>query len=306
MIVDAHAHIFQDIHGFSGGQSTSGLGYGKVHNGVSAIQFMPPLSETTIHSCEMLIAQMDWAEVAKAVLLQGPFYGDNNDYVLDAVRQYPDRLIAMAYLDPWEKDVQRHYAQLFENKEFAGVKLECSALTGLMSKHKHVRLESSELDWLWDDLQKRRLTLALDLGKIGSSSYQTKAIRHIATRHPELKIVIAHLGQPGPQMMIQQDLKSCWAEQIDLGLLTNVWFDTSALPHYFPDEQFPFPTAARLIREVIEKVGPDKVLWGTDVPGLLTVVTYPQLVYMAESHLHFLNPADKAKVLGGNAMKVYG
>ena len=44
-------------------------------------------------------------------------------------------------------------------------------------------------------------------------------------RHSRLRIVIAHLGQPRPEAESAPELWKLWEEQVDLGLLDNVWFD---------------------------------------------------------------------------------
>ena len=67
-IVDAHAHIFPQIHGQVGSGPTKGLGYGRMLVGSDEIQLMPAHNEETIYSAEMLLANMDWAGVERAVL----------------------------------------------------------------------------------------------------------------------------------------------------------------------------------------------------------------------------------------------
>ena len=64
--------------------------------------------------------------------------------------------------------------------------------------HPDAKLDMLNIAWLWEELERRRLVLTLDLGAIGSCSYQTGAVRAIAEGHPDLRIVIAHLGQPNP------------------------------------------------------------------------------------------------------------
>jgi hypothetical protein len=79
--------------------------------------------------------------------------------------------------------------------------------------------------------------------------------------------------------------------------------DTAALHDYLQDEGYPFPSARHYIQNAINVTRPDKILWGTDIPGLLTVATYRHLVRAAYEHTDFLSTGDQAKVLGGNAIK---
>jgi predicted TIM-barrel fold metal-dependent hydrolase len=306
MLIDAHAHIFPRVSGLNAAGPTRGLGYGRIAVGDQEGQLLPPLNELTAYTPGMLLAHLDWAGVDRAVLLQGPFYGECNAYVRAAVGRYPDRLVGAAYLDPWASDWRSQYEQLFAAPGFRAVKLECSEATGLCGFHPDARLDDPGIAWLWADLEARGATLTLDLGAIGSRSYQTLAVRAIAERHAALKIVIAHLAQPTPAAQADPDRWRLWEQQIDLGRLPNVWFDSSALPAYLQAEGYPFPSAERYLRQAIERIGPAKVMWGTDQPGLLSHATYPQLVRLAELHTAFLSPGEQALVLGGNAIHVYG
>ena len=121
-----------------------------------------------------------------------------------------------------------------------------------------------------------------------------------------MTIVIAHLAQPTPWSESETRLWCLWQEQIDLGLLPNVYFDTAALPAYLPGEDFPYPSAARYLELAVGRIGAGKIMWGTDQPGLLGVLSYPQLVRLGRLHTDFLAPEDRAAVLGETAMRVYG
>ena len=305
MIVDAHAHIFPNVRGMTSAGPTSGIGYGRIMVGTEIQQLIPPYGPETIFTPQMLIANLDWAGVERAVLLQGPFYGECNSYLLEALELYPSRLCGLAYLDPWEDGARELLEPVITDSAFKGIKLECSVATGLCGIHPGARLDSPEIRWLWKEMEDRRLTLVLDLGKVGSASYQTNAVRAIAEHHPALKIVIAHLGQPGLEIEKTSALWELWKEQIDLGKLSNVWFDCAALPAYYPQENFPFPSAAKYLQMAIDRIGPSKVMWGSDQPGLLSHASLPQLVKMIQLHLEFLPPDEQALVLGENAMRVF-
>ena len=306
MIIDAHSHIFPAVQGSTGAGATHGLGYGRIAVGDEKTQLLPPYNQTTVFTPEMLLANMDWAGVDKAVLLQGPFYGECNSYVLDALGRYPDRLMGAAYFDPWETSNRQEFETLIASSGFRVVKLECSEATGLCGIHPDAKLDMLDIAWLWDALERHGLVLTLDLGAIGSRSYQTAAVRTVAEEHPDLRIVIAHLGQPNPLAEAEVERWGLWLEQIDLGQLPNVWFDTAALPAYLPDEDFPYPTAERYLHLAVERIGPSKILWGTDLPGLLRHLNYPQLVKLAKLHTQSLSLDEQTMILGENAMRVYG
>ena len=81
--------------------------------------------------------------------------------------------------------------------------------------------------------------------------------------------------------------------------------DLASLPAHAKDEDYPYPGACKFIHKAVELVGVDKLLWGSDIPGLLTVATYSQLLDYISKHCEFLSESDKAKILGENALRVY-
>jgi predicted TIM-barrel fold metal-dependent hydrolase len=305
MLIDAHAHIFPEIRGLTAKGPTLSLDYGLASEGGEPVRVLPPYATETAYTPEMLLTNMDWAGVEKAVLLQGSFYGEWNEYTARAVRQHPDRLAGLAYFDPWKPDGKHRIAKVLDEYGFSGVKLECSAATGFFGIYPHASLDSPDLDWLWERLATRRLILVLDLGAVGSRSYQTGSVRKIAASHPDMRIVIAHLGQIRPEVQADPQAMRLWEDQIDLGLFPNVWFDCAALPAYFPGEDYPFPSAGSTIRKAVERIGPAKVLWGTDQPGLLTVASLPDLVKMVRIHTAFLPPTHQRMIFGDNVQGLF-
>jgi L-fuconolactonase len=175
----------------------------------------------------------------------------------------------------------------------------------LCGLYPQARLDDPEIAWLWAKLEQRGLVLVLDLGAVGSRSYQTGAVRRIAKTHPALKIVIAHLGQPTPTAETDATRWQLWRDQITLGCLPNVWFDTAALPAYLPNETFPYPSAERYLHLALEIIGPAKIMWGTDLPGLLGQATYRQLLQLVKLHTRTLSLQEQAMVLGENALRVF-
>lgn len=284
MIIDAHTHVFPAIKGKTADAD---------------------ISENIHHTPEMLIAQMDFIGVERAVLLQGPYYGECNSYIAEAVKKYPHRLTAAAYFDPWSQDSLEHFQAIYDMVVFRALKIEFSVPTGFSGIYKGITLDSDELEWLWTELEKRKMVLTLDLGGVGSASYRTNDVRRIAERHPRLNIVIAHLGQPMPALNTDPDLYDMWETQLKLAKIPNIWFDTASLATYFQEEKHPFESARKYFIKAVELAGTEKILFGSDIPGTLIHATYYQQKQMMELFVECLNAHEREKILGENAWKVY-
>jgi L-fuconolactonase len=286
VIVDAHAHVYEAVHGVTRDGPVRSF-------------------EPATFPVESLLAELSAAGVGGAVLLQGPVYGEANAYAAAACRSHLRQLAGQAYLDPWVDGAVDAFRAIEAAGDFRGIKLECSEPTGLLGLHPGRRLDEPGLDWLWDALEGRGRVLTLDLGNPGTSSYQTDAVRGIATGHPGLRIVVCHLGQPVAGIAHDLALLKAWQEQVSLAGLANVWLDCASLPAYFPGDRFPWPRAAAALRNGMEIAGPRKVLWGSDIPGMLTHGSYPRLLAYAQDALAQLSPTDRDRVFGGNALDVY-
>jgi predicted TIM-barrel fold metal-dependent hydrolase len=270
------------------------------------LRVLPPTAIETVHPPEVLIEHMDWVGVDKTVLLQGTFYGECNRYAAEAIQSWPDRFLGAAFLDPWSPGARHMFDKVVGELGFRAVKLELSEAAGLSGVHPGLRLDDPDVAWLWEAMEQHDFLLTLDLGAIDSISYQTDAIRNIIDQHPHLRVVIAHLCQPNPAAEQDEVLWKAWKEQITLAQHPYVWLDTAALPAYLVEEGYPFPSARRYIQMAVDLVGADKIMWGTDLPGLLTVATYRQLVDLGWAHTDFLSSEDQKKIMGLNAAEVYG
>lgn len=306
MIIDAHAHIMTAVRGQTATGPTRSLSWGRVRWGDETIQLLPPFNETTSFTAEMLLAQMDWAGVERAVLLQGPFYGEANAYIASALRRWPGRFLGAFAPDPRDQDVQRQFDQCVDDYGFRVVKFELTETTGLTGRYPDLDIDSPGFHWIYAEAQRRDLVITFDLGKGDSASYQTENVAAIARRYPALKFVIAHLAQPPIARPDDETLNAAWERQILLGRLPNVFFDTSALPAYSPAyDEYPYSAAQDYIHRAVELIGAEKIMWGTDAPGLLTSGSYRQLLNMIRVHCEFLSPGQKAQILGLNAARVY-
>jgi predicted TIM-barrel fold metal-dependent hydrolase len=76
---------------------------------------------------------------------------------------------------------------------------------------------------------------------------------------------------------------------------------------YADDEhEYPFPNQLKRLKRLYERVGPDKLMFGTDWPWVEHVRKYVQDVDAIRRHADFMSAKDKEKFLGLNALRYLG
>ena len=77
------------------------------------------------------------------------------------------------------------------------------------------------------------------------------------------------------------------------------------MPAKWPD--YPYPEGRKLLRELGDRVGAESLLWGSNSPcGMSQWCTCRQSLDFIRVHCDFLPAAEKALVLGGDAVRLFG
>ena len=169
----------------------------------------------------------------------------DDQYVARYVASCPERLIGFLSLDPtqpgWEEELRFGHQEL----KLRGIKL--------MPMYAGFRPDDPRLDSLWQYAQRHRLPVLLHTGTtfIAQAPLECTLPRHldpVATRFPEVPIIMAHLGHPYEGECVVTARKH-----------PHLFADISAL-HYRP---FQFYHSLMLVQEYGVW---DKVLFGTDYP----------------------------------------
>jgi len=306
MIVDAHVHVFPRVDSFTGSGELKSMGMGKVRRGTGEVfRLLPPAFGETCFRPETLVEYLDWVGVDKAVILQGGLYGFHNEYVADAVSKWPERLVGCALVDPMTQHATGVLRYAIEELGLKALKFECSEAYGLAGLHPKMQIDAPEWKNIFQEAKKHHLPLIFDPGLPGTIGYQVKGLRKLVESHPELDVVICHLGLPHPGLENSEDHYNAWKEMIALGENPNVWIDIASLPALFGDYEYPYPEAQRYLKMVYETLGSTRLLWGSDIPGILSQITYRQCLDLVKRNCSFLSPEEKENILGENAKKLF-
>jgi predicted TIM-barrel fold metal-dependent hydrolase len=128
VIIDAHVHLARELTGFR-----KPLRYGKVVDGGTVYQWLPPAFDPPASPPEVLLGYMDQAGVERAIIVQHHQYGDQNDTALAAVRQWPDRYDAYGYLGAFDQPNDPDRLERLIEGGLLGLKVELNSTRRLRS-----------------------------------------------------------------------------------------------------------------------------------------------------------------------------
>lgn len=278
-LIDAHTHVFDTLAGFGSRGELRAVGEGKAcwANG-DVISMIPQGMGDCSFTYDTLAACLRENGVERAILLQGSFYGFQNHYTQQAARKYPDLFVPSGTFDPFCTQAAELADQLIRVQRLPIIKFETSSGGGLMGYHRPFPLDGDVFADTFAMIAEADATLVLDIGGPGMASFQPEAVARAARRHPNMRIVVCHLLACG--LGEEQAL----ADGLRALALPNVWFDLAAVPWNLSPEAYPYPTGQRYIRLARDIVGSEKLLWGSDVPSVLTRDSYAHLIdYITES-----------------------
>lgn len=288
-IIDAHSHLWlkQDtvVDGqiIRTGKNGRSLFMGEVR------QMLPPFMIDGCNSAEVFLSNMDYAQVAAAVVTQEYIDGIQNDYLQEVAEKYPDRFLVCGMCE-FRKPGYLEQARELAGRNFKAIKIPAQRL---LLPEGRVSLVSDEMMSMFHLMEDRGMILSIDLA---DGDLQVGEMEEIISECPGLKIAVGHFG-----MVTRPD----WLKQIRLARHPNVFIESGGITWLFNDEFYPFKGAVRAIRQAADEVGFSKLMWGSDYPRTITAITY-RMSYDFIVKSDELSREEKALFLGENARAFYG
>ena len=284
-IIDAHSHLWltqdttvdgQRIYQLEPNRSRS-LFFGEER------QMLPPFMTDGQNTAERFLSNMDYAQVAAAVVTQEFIDGLQNDYLEEVQKQYPDRFFCFGMADyrvPGFLSVADSLMLRFKGIKVPAARLPKQFLNDEMMQMMHLMEERGSL-------------LGIELA---DGDAQVGQMEEIIQECPKLRIAIGHFG------MVTREK---WMSQIRLARHENVYVESGGITWLFNDEFYPFPSAISAIKEAADAVGMEKLMWGSDYPRTITAITY-KMSYDFVVKSGELTDEEKRLFLGENARQFFG
>ncbi len=236
-----------------------------------------------------LLLQMDEAGVDAALLVTPMWEGARNDIVLAAARAHPDRFAVIGRLDLQSPDAHGLVTTWRTVRGMLGLRALCHP-------NERALLVEGHIDWLWPQAEKAGVPIVLYV-----AHPDLRFIDLIAARHPELKLVIDHLGIPIHSR--DEDAFRELDQLLVLGRRPNVAVKATCLQHHTSDA-YPYRALHEPVRRVYDAFGSRRIFWGSDLTRL--TCSYRQAVTMFTEEMPWLNADDKEWIMGRALCEWFG
>ena len=282
--------------------------------------FFPPNLRNVEFTPHSAVAEMDYAGVDVALLHTDPMLGRDSAFLADCVRQYPDRLRSMAPVDEW---------RIVDETDAVITELKTSIRTHGLHAIKFIPplayMGSTEP---WDDGPYRPFWQAATALKVpvfftlGTGPHEEgRALTDQESRAgyiEELRILMRWMDRY-PDTVCSLTHGFHWRLYLHgngLEIDTDAIWDPFENPNChievgFPVRlgdlfDFPYREVWPMFEQMVERIGADQLLWGTDMPFQNRFCTYRQSRDWIEKYCDFLTPADRTAIMGGTAARILG
>ena len=280
MIIDAHSHLWLKQEAMVDGQAVrtlEGNGSRSLFFGEER-QMLPPFMIDGRNTAEVFLSNMDYAQVAAAVVVQEVIDGCQNDYLTEVQSKWPDRFFCMGMCCTEEE----------------AARLKAAGLKGIAIPGHRISTPLLDMMPMFKYMEREGMVLSMCLGE---DERQIAEMGEIIEECPNLKVAIGHFGMV---------TTSAFESQVKLALRgENVMIESGGITWLYNYEFYPFPSAVRSIRLAADWVGIDRLMWGSDYPRTITAITY-RMSYDFILKSREMSETDKAAFLGENAKRFYG
>jgi predicted TIM-barrel fold metal-dependent hydrolase len=243
---------------------------------------------------EMIVAadraSVQWLGLQGWAFTQHETCVELNDYGLESLLTYPDRLLVFACLQPRAgKDAVREFRRCVEGGMVGAGELNPEGQGFALDDPGFLAIAQAAVEMDVPILLHFNETVGHEYP--GKAKVPVDALYRFVCQFPDLKLIIAHWGGGLPYFELMPEVRQA---------CSNVYYDTAASPLLYQADVFPITA---------QLVGAEKLLFGSDFP----LICFPkqQIEPEFETYLDHvresgLAPSQLTEILGANATRLFG
>lgn len=265
-------------------------------------------------SAGALIGEMDHADVDWALLHVDATLSKDLSALVSYVRAFPNRLRAMAPVDEWLIPGNPEMAIMQAQEAILAHGLHALKITPEYAYRMTNSCSFNEPSWspFWDAVVALGVPLFFTLGERPNSTNPRQGfieelheLRRWQERYPAVTVSVTHGFNwrnflDGNEFALPPEM---WEPFADSHICLEVGF-----PFRIGDLfDYPYAECRPVIEAMVRHIGPDRLLWGTDMPFQNRFCTYRQSRHYIEKYCqNFISTEDLAKIMGGTAARILG
>ncbi len=229
-----------------------------------------------------LLREMAEAAVDAAVIHPPSWDPASNELAVEAARQHPDTFAILGYVPLDRPEESRAMLETWKQRRgMLGLRY------ALVRPEQQTWHEDGTMDWLWPVAERLQLPIAM----MASRFFPLMA--RIAERHPDLRLIVDHLGYVRGGMDDAAFAKN--DELCALARFPNVAVKATGTAGY-STAPYPYRNIHDHIHRAFDAFGPRRMFWGTDITRM--PCSYRQCVTMFTEEMPWLAGRDLELVMG--------
>ncbi len=243
-------------------------------------------------TAERMLALMDAAGVARAIISPLMLIDWAPDYALDVAARYPERFKVMGWFWPERHQTYDGLARWLDDPRM------CSMRLLIWTPELLATMTSDGMAPFWSALEHHGIPVAFML-----QDNDAKAMGPLARRHPGLKLIVDHMNWP----ITAESRERKMADLEALSVHPNVYLKVSSLPRFATGPE-PYEDLHSLIRRVHAAFGARRLMWGADQSQIIArdLCGYTEHVDIIRvGAARYLPPGDIEWILNGTAAAVF-
>ncbi len=272
------------------------------------VQYMPVAMAEIESTPDFMITQMNAAGVDHSVLQAGFIYGYMNDYNALAQRQFPDRFTGLFHVDEPRADSEHWMGEARRAVEQLGLRGLFYHLESFSRYGFDVWFDDARFDPFWELIQSFDVPVFIEFAAVpnyDAASYCALMRRFagLLDRFPRIRWLLV---MTPPAQFFAVDGSWTFAEEAEaVYRRDNVMLEICYPISWGGRWDYPYPEAQKLILELRNLFGAERLVWGSDMPNVERFCTYKQCLDYVRRHCDFLAEDEMDRVLGGNVRSLF-
>ena len=183
-IIDAHSHLWLNQDTWVDGKRILSLKNGRSIFMNEEVQMMSPFMVDGKNTAEIFLSNMNYAQVGGAVVVQEIIDGNQNDYLLEVQRRYPDRFFCMGM-------PQITSTGNIPNSKADAASIDSMGLKGIAIPGHRLKVSLHTMMGMFKYMEYKGMVLSMCLG---DDEHQIGEMKEVIEECPNLKVAIGHFG----------------------------------------------------------------------------------------------------------------